>query len=597
MSLRKVRRLIADRDIRYVDFRFADLLGGWRHITYAVEAFDEEMFVKGIGFDGSSVRGFQGIEDSDMLLRPDPTSVFVDPFYKDPTMVFLCNVKDPVTLSLYSRDPRHIAEKATRFLNSSAIADTCYVGPEAEFYIFDEARFDQTVNEAFYRVDSAWGGWATGRDEQPNLGHKPRLKQGYFRMPPTDPYQDVRSHMVSNLRGCGVDAELHHQEVGSGGQSEIGLKYQPLIEMSDAVMKFKYTVKNTAHQHGKTATFMPKPLFGDNGSGMHCHVSLWRDGKNLFYDADGYAGLSDSGRWFIGGILRHAGSLLAFTCPTANSYRRLVPGFEAPVKLVYSQRNRSAAVRIPMYSAAAEAKRIEFRCPRSKRESLSRVLGDPDGRSGRHPGAHRAARSGGPGHLRAAGGRAAEDRRYPADAQGGAPVARDRQRVSAARRCVHPRMCWTPGFATSGPTSWPTWTSGPIRQSSRSITTAEGPNADSARKTDPGSRRPSSMTPGNIGIAIALGTTAIMAIILFIKTHVVVCAPNEAMIFSGRKRGFRVIRGGRGFRRPLVETVSRISLNTIPIEVKVQKALSAGMISLDVEGLATVKISADTTAG
>lgn len=363
MSLRQVRRMIADRDIRFVDFRFVDLLGGWRHITYAVEAFEEDMFVKGVGFDGSSVRGFQGIEDSDMLLRPDPDTLFVDPFYKDPTMVFICNVKDPVTLELYSRDPRHIAEKATRYLNTSGLADTCYVGPEAEFYIFDDARFDQTVNEAFYRVDSAWGGWNTGQQENPNLAHKPGLKQAYFRTPPSDPYQDVRSHMISNLRNCGVDAELHHQEVGSGGQCEIGLKYQPLIQMSDALVKFKYTVHNTANDYGKTATFMPKPLFGDNGSGMHCHLSLWRDGKNLFYDRDGYAGLSDMGLWFIGGLLHHAGSLLAFACPTANSYRRLVPGFEAPIKLVYSQRNRSAAIRIPMYSQSPAAKRVEFRCP------------------------------------------------------------------------------------------------------------------------------------------------------------------------------------------------------------------------------------------
>lgn len=363
MSLRQVRRMIADRDIRFVDFRFVDLLGGWRHITYAVEAFEEDMFVKGVGFDGSSVRGFQGIEDSDMLLRPDPDTLFVDPFYKDPTMVFICNVKDPVTLELYSRDPRHIAEKATRYLNTSGLADTCYVGPEAEFYIFDDARFDQTVNEAFYRVDSAWGGWNTGQQENPNLAHKPGLKQAYFRTPPSDPYQDVRSHMISNLRNCGVDAELHHQEVGSGGQCEIGLKYQPLIQMSDSLVKFKYTVHNTANDYGKTATFMPKPLFGDNGSGMHCHLSLWRDGKNLFYDRDGYAGLSDMGLWFIGGLLDHAGSLLAFACPTANSYRRLVPGFEAPIKLVFSQRNRSAAIRIPMYSQSPAAKRVEFRCP------------------------------------------------------------------------------------------------------------------------------------------------------------------------------------------------------------------------------------------
>lgn len=363
MSLRRIRRLIDDRNIRFVDFRFVDLLGRWHHITYAVEAFEEDMFVKGIGFDGSSVRGFQGIEESDMLLRPDPDSVFVDPFYEAPTLVFVCDVKDPVSLQLYSRDPRFIAEKATRFLNSSGIADVCFVGPEAEFYIFDDVRFDQTVNEAFYHVDAASGGWNAGRDEKPNLGHKPRLKQGYFRMPPTDPYQDLRSEMVTRLRNSGVDAELHHQEVGSGGQSEIGLKYQPMLNMADVMMKFKYVVRNTAHRAGKTVTFMPKPLFGDNGSGMHCHVSLWRKGKNLFYDPDGYAGLSEMGVWFIGGILKHAASVLAFTCPTANSYRRLVPGYEAPVKLVYSQRNRSAAVRIPMYSPSAAAKRVEFRCP------------------------------------------------------------------------------------------------------------------------------------------------------------------------------------------------------------------------------------------
>ncbi len=363
MSLRTVRRTIADRGIRFVDFRFVDLLGSWHHITYAISAFEEDMFVKGIGFDGSSVRGFQGIDKSDMLLRPDPDTAFVDPFFDSPTLAFICNVKDPITLALYSRDPRYIVEKATRYVNASRIADTCFFGPEAEFYIFDDVRFDQSVNEAFYRVDSGVGGWNSGRDEEPNLGHKPRLKQGYFRMPPTDPYQDLRSEMVSNLRGCGVDAELHHQEVGSGGQCEIGLKYANILTMADSMMKFKYIIKNTANRHGKTATFMPKPLFGDNGSGMHCHVSLWRNGRNTFYDANGYAGLSEVGRWFIGGILNHAASLLAFTCPTMNSYRRLVPGYEAPVKLVYSQRNRSAAVRIPMYSASAAAKRVEFRCP------------------------------------------------------------------------------------------------------------------------------------------------------------------------------------------------------------------------------------------
>ena len=363
MSLRRVRRIIDDQDIRFVDFRFTDLLGGWRHISYAIEAFDEDMFVNGVGFDGSSVRGFQGIEDSDMLLRPDSQTAFVDPFCEAPTLAFICNVKDPITLALYSRDPRYIVEKATRFLEGSRLADTCYFGPEAEFYVFDDVRYDQTVNEAFYRVDSANGAWNTGREEAPNLGNKPGLKQAYFRMPPTDPYQDLRSRMISNLRSCDVDAELHHQEVGSGGQCEIGLKYKPILEMADSVMKFKHIVKNTAHADGRTVTFMPKPLFGDNGSGMHCHVSLWQRGRNLFYDGDKYGGLSDMARWFTGGILHHAASLLAFTCPTANSYRRLVPGFEAPVKLVYSMRNRSAAIRIPMYSLSAPAKRIEFRCP------------------------------------------------------------------------------------------------------------------------------------------------------------------------------------------------------------------------------------------
>ncbi len=363
MSLRSVRRAISDGNIRFVDFRFVDLLGAWYHITYSISAFDEDMFVKGIGFDGSSVRGFQAIDKSDMLLRPDPDTAFVDPFYEEPTLAFICNVKDPISLELYPRDPRNIVEKAKRFLSTSRLADTCYFGPEAEFYIFDDVRFDQTVNEAFYRVDSVIGGWNSGRVETPNLGHKPRLKQAYFRMPPTDPYQNVRSDMVTKLRACGVDAELHHQEVGSGGQCEIGLKYADILTMADSMTKFKYIVKNTAHAHGKTATFMPKPLFGDNGSGMHCHVSLWHGGRNTFYDPKGYAGVSDAGRWFIGGILKHAASLLAFTCPTMNSYRRLVPGYEAPVKLVYSQRNRSAAVRIPMYSASPAAKRVEFRCP------------------------------------------------------------------------------------------------------------------------------------------------------------------------------------------------------------------------------------------
>ena len=417
MSLRDVRRVIADRKIRFVDFRFTDLLGGWRHISYAIEAFDEDMFVHGIGFDGSSVRGFQGIEDSDMLLRPDPDSGFIDPFYEDPTMVFICNVKDPVDLSLYSRDPRNIVEKATRFLETSSIADTCFVGPEAEFYIFDDVRFDQTVNEAYYHVDAGSGAWNVGRDEKPNLGHKPGLQQGYFRMPPTDPYQDVRSKMVTNLRDCGVDAELHHQEVGSGGQCEIGLKYQTLSHMSDAMMKFKYVVKNTAHRHGRTATFMPKPLFGDNGSGMHCHMSLWRKGQNLFYDADGYAGLSDMGIHFIGGILKHAGSLLAFTCPDC----QLLPAPRSRVRssgearLLPAQPLGGGPDSHVLGESGREADRVPLSRP--ERQPVPGVLRHHDGRARRHDEQDRASRSGGPRPLRDARRGAAQDRQHAADTE------------------------------------------------------------------------------------------------------------------------------------------------------------------------------------
>jgi glutamine synthetase len=363
MSMRDIRNLIKDNGIEFIDLKFTDVPGMWQHMTMPVELFDEEMFIEGVGFDGSSIRGFQRIEESDMLLRPDPTTAFIEPFTDDPTLSFICNVKDPVSLQLYSRDPRYIAQKAERYIEGQGIADAAYFGPEAEFYIFDDVRYDQKVNEGFYFIDSAEGQWNTGREEGPNLGYKPRYKEGYFPTPPTDSHQNLRSKMVRTLRQLGVGAQFHHHEVASGGQSEIDIKYDRLVSICDQLMKYKYVVKNVAVRHKKTVTFMPKPLFGDNGTGMHVHVSLWKGGKNLFYGPGGYADLSDMAIHFIGGLLEHAPSLLAFCAPTTNSYRRLVPGYEAPVNLMYSQRNRSACVRIPMYSHSEGAKRLEFRCP------------------------------------------------------------------------------------------------------------------------------------------------------------------------------------------------------------------------------------------
>jgi glutamine synthetase len=363
MSMRDIRNLIKDHKIEFIDLKFTDVPGMWQHMTMPVELFDEEMFLEGVGFDGSSIRGFQRIEESDMLLRPDPATAFIEPFTDDPTLSFICNVKDPVSLQLYSRDPRYIAQKAERYIEGEGIADAAFFGPEAEFYIFDDVRYDQKVNEGFYFLDSIEGQWNTGRKEGPNLGYKPRYKEGYFPTPPTDSYQNLRSKMVRVLRQLGVGAQFHHHEVASGGQSEIDIKYDRLVSICDQLMKYKYVVKNVAARHKKTVTFMPKPLFGDNGTGMHVHVSLWRGGKNLFYGPGGYADLSREAICFIGGLLEHAPSLLAFCAPTTNSYRRLVPGYEAPVNLMYSQRNRSACVRIPMYSHSEKAKRLEFRCP------------------------------------------------------------------------------------------------------------------------------------------------------------------------------------------------------------------------------------------
>jgi glutamine synthetase len=347
-----------------VDLRFTDLPGTVQHLSIPLHELTESKFEDGQGFDGSSVRGFQEIQESDMLLVPDPDTAYMDPFTKRPTLNIHCFVKDPVTGEMYSRDPRGIAKKAELYLKQSGIADISYWGPEAEFYIFDSIRFDQNQFEGYYHVDAVAGAWNSGAEEDgKNLGYKPRYKEGYFALPPIDKYQDLRSDMVANLERVGIRIEVHHHEVGTAGQAEIDMRYSSLLKTADNVLKYKYVVKNTAYHAGKTVTFMPKPLYMDNGSGMHTHQSLWRDDENLFWDEVGYAGISDMGRWYIGGLLSHAPSLLAFTNPTTNSYRRLVPGYEAPINLVYSQRNRSACIRIPLFSKSPGAKRLEFRTP------------------------------------------------------------------------------------------------------------------------------------------------------------------------------------------------------------------------------------------
>jgi len=349
--------------IKVVDFRFVDLPGTWQHFSVPLSGFDEDVFTDGVGFDGSSIRGFQAINESDMLLIPDPDSATVDPVLQVPTLYLVCNVVDPITREAYTRDPRHIAQKAEAHLIKTGVADTSYWGPEAEFYIFNSIRFDQNAFSGYYYIDSDEGIWNSGSNSGPNLGFRPRFKEGYFPVPPTDKLQDLRSEIMLKLIEAGVDVEVHHHEVGTAGQAEIDMRFSTLTKMADAMMTYKYVIKNVAQQHGYVATFMPKPLFQDNGSGMHTHQSLWKEGSNLFFDENGYALLSEQARWYIGGLLKHAPALLAFCAPTTNSYRRLVPGYEAPINLVYSQRNRSACVRIPVYSTSPKSKRIEFRSP------------------------------------------------------------------------------------------------------------------------------------------------------------------------------------------------------------------------------------------
>src|SRR6266542_3147873 len=345
---------------KMVDLKFCDLLGTWQHVSLPISAFDESAFDEGLGFDGSSIRGWQGISESDMLLMPDAASAILDPFTEAPTLSVICEIADPISKEGYGKDPRRISRAAEEYLVSTGIADTAYMGPECEFFVFDEVSYALGPNEARYLVDSAEGHWNSGK---PGLGYTVREKEGYFPPAPHDTLSDLRTQMVLTLERLGIPCEFHHHEVASGGQCEIDLRFQTLTRMADQVMTYKYVVKNVARAAGKSVTFMPKPIFGDNGSGMHCHQSLWKEGTPLMADKSGYAGLSQLARAYIGGLLAHAPALLAFCAPTTNSYRRLVPGFEAPVNLVYSQRNRSACIRIPMYSESPKAKRVEFRCP------------------------------------------------------------------------------------------------------------------------------------------------------------------------------------------------------------------------------------------
>jgi glutamine synthetase len=362
MTPKEIIDLIKAKNIEILDLKFQDFPGTWQHFSIPVSQVVPEIFDEGLGFDGSSIRGWQAIHASDMMVVPDPVTAVIDPFTECPTLSLICNIVDPITREQYSRDPRYVAAKAENYLKSSGIGDVAYFGPEAEFFIFDGIRFDQNAHEAYYHVESAEGVWDSGSDNGPNLGHKPRHKEGYFPVPPTDSQQDIRTEMILEMEKAGMVVEKHHHEVATAGQAEIDLLYDSLTRMADKMMMYKYIVKNVALRHGKTVTFMPKPLFGDNGSGMHTHQSIWKGGQPLFA-GDKYAGVSDLCLWYIGGILKHAPALCAFVAPTTNSYKRLVPGFEAPVNLAYSSRNRSASIRIPVYSPSPKAKRIEVRFP------------------------------------------------------------------------------------------------------------------------------------------------------------------------------------------------------------------------------------------
>ncbi|RZB36681.1 MAG: glutamine synthetase [Desulfobacteraceae bacterium Eth-SRB2] len=362
MTPKQVLEYAKENEAKVVDLRFMDFPGVWQHFTVPLSELEESSFEDGFGFDGSSIRGWQPIHASDMLVVPDAATAKMDPFFEVPTLVLIGNIVDPITRESYTRDPRNIARKAEAYLKSTGIGDTAFFGPEAEFFIFDDIRFESSSNRAFYAIDSVEGIWNSGREENPNLGYKPRHKEGYFPVPPMDKFQDIRTEMLLTLEGLGIDVECQHHEVATAGQAEIDMRFKPLIQMGDQLVWFKYVLKNVAYKHNRVVTFMPKPLFQDNGTGMHTHCSIWKDGNPLFA-GDKYAGVSQEALYAIGGILKHCSALCAITNPTTNSYKRLVPGFEAPVNLAYSSRNRSAAIRIPMYSASPKAKRIEFRTP------------------------------------------------------------------------------------------------------------------------------------------------------------------------------------------------------------------------------------------
>ena len=362
MIPKEVMKMTKEQGVKMVDLKFMDYPGMWQHLTVPISQLEEDSFEEGFGFDGSSIRGWQAIHASDMLLLPDPATAVMDPFTAAPTLSLICNIVDPITKERYSRDPRNIAQKAEAYLKSTGIADTAFFGPEAEFFIFDDIRYDSQPNCTYYYIDSVEGQWNTGRAEGPNLGYKSRYKEGYFPVPPTDSMNDLRTEMVLVMEQVGIAVEAQHHEVASGGQAEIDMRFNSLTKIADSLMWYKYIIKNVARKHGKTVTLMPKPIFGDNGTGMHCHQSLWKGGQPLFA-GNGYAGLSDMALWYIGGILKHAAALCALVAPTTNSYKRLVPGYEAPVNLAYSSRNRSAAIRIPMYSPSPKAKRVEVRFP------------------------------------------------------------------------------------------------------------------------------------------------------------------------------------------------------------------------------------------
>ncbi len=358
----EILKLIQDKNIQMIDLKFIDMPGTWQHLTVHKDQIDESSFSDGVPFDGSSIRGWKAINESDMSMVLDPNTAWIDPFMKEPTLSLICSIKEPRTGEPYNRCPRVIAQKAIDYLVSTGIGDTAFFGPEAEFFIFDDVRFDQNQHSGYYYVDSVEGRWNSGRQEGPNLGYKPRYKEGYFPVAPTDTLQDIRTEMLLVMAECGVPIEKHHHEVATGGQCELGFRFGKLIEAADWLMTYKYVIKNVANKYGRTVTFMPKPVFQDNGSGMHTHQSIWKDGQPLFA-GDKYAGLSETALYYIGGILKHASALLALTNPSTNSYKRLVPGYEAPVNLAYSQGNRSASIRIPLSGSNPKAKRLEFRCP------------------------------------------------------------------------------------------------------------------------------------------------------------------------------------------------------------------------------------------